>query len=51
MTSIFTAREFKNYCYVVKCRDGNEYDVGVFMTFDGIKNILRKKWSGNLTKT
>ena len=31
MTSIFTAREFKNYCYVVKSEDGNSYDVGVFM--------------------
>ena len=51
MTRIFTPHVFKNYCYVVKYRDGNEYNVGVFMSFDGLKNILRKKWSGNLTKT
>ena len=42
MTSIFTPREFQNYCYVVKCRDGNEYDVGVFMTFDGLKKYFKE---------
>ena len=40
MTSLFIPREFKNYCYVVKCRDGNEYDVGVFMTFEALKKHL-----------
>ena len=49
MTSIFTPREFKNYCYVVKCEDGNEYDVGVFMTFEGLKKYFKEKieWKFN----
>ena len=50
MTSIFTAREFKNFCYVVKCRDGNEYDVGVFMTFDGIKKYFKEEMEWKFNK-
>ena len=29
MASIFTPREFKNYCYVVKCEDGNEFNKNI----------------------
>ena len=49
MTSIFTPREFKNYCYVVKCRDGNEYDVGVFITFEALKKHFKEdmEWKFN----
>ena len=46
MTSIFTAREFKNFCYVVKSENlviGNSYDVGVFMTFDGLKKYFKEE--------
>jgi len=50
MTSIFTPREFKNYCYVVKCEDGNEYDVGVFMTFDGLKKYFKKEMEWKFNK-
>ena len=53
MASIFTPREFKNYCYVVKCEDGNGYDVGVFMTFEGLKKYFKKiewKFNKNITE-
>ena len=50
MTSIFTPREFQYYCYVVKCIDGNEYDVGVFMTFDGIKKYFKEEMEWKFNK-
>ena len=50
MTSIFTPRKFKNFCYVVKCIDGNEYDVGVFMTFDGIKKYFKEEMEWKFNK-
>ena len=50
MTSIFTPREFQYYCYVVKCIDGNEYDVGVFMTFDGLKKYFKEEMEWKFNK-
>ena len=49
MASIFTPRIFKNFCYVVKCRD-----VGVFMTFEGLKKYFKVemewKFNKNITE-
>ena len=49
MASIFI-REFQNYCYVVKCRDGNEYDVGVLMTFEGLKKYFKEEMEWKFNK-
>jgi peroxiredoxin family protein len=50
MTSVLTAREFKNFCYVVKSEDGNSYDVGVFMTFDGLKKYFKEEMEWKFNK-
>jgi hypothetical protein len=50
MTSIFTPREFQNYCYVVKSEDGNSYDIGVFMKFKSLKQYFKKTMEWKFSK-
>lgn len=36
-------------CYVVTCSDGNPYDIGVFMTFESLKNYFKNKKNWKLS--
>jgi len=41
----------KTYCFVVKSRDGNEYDIGVFMTFEALLKYFKTEMEWQFSKS